>query len=128
MTTRTITRSHICGVTCQRGTDACNGYCHDNKVPHPASYEATLFDFGDALRALKTGERMKRAAWPRGVFVYYVPAAAYPAQTGVAKAHFGESALVPYKAYLAIKQAGGEVGVFVPGMDSLLAEDWELLD
>lgn len=82
-------------------------------------------DFGQALAALKRGERVTRAGWKAaGVFVYFVPAAAYPAQTGVAKAHFGENTLVPYKAYLAIKQADGEVCVFVPGMDSLLASDW----
>lgn len=86
------------------------------------------FDFAMALNFLKGGASVTRVGWKAaGVFVYYVPAASYPAQTGVAKAHFGDGALVPYKAYLAIKQADETVCIFIPGMDSLLAEDWIVL-
>lgn len=84
-------------------------------------------DFGDALRYMKVGERVTRAGWHPGSFVYHVPAASYPVQTGVAKAHFGDGAMVPYKAYLAVKQADDQVCVFIPGMDSILAEDWQIL-
>jgi len=84
-------------------------------------------DFGDAIKALKTGSKVARAAWPAlSVFVYYVPLGSYPARTGVAKDFFGD-ALVPYKAYLAIKQADGKVCVYMPSTDSLLAEDWEVV-
>lgn len=86
-------------------------------------------DFGGALRNLRNGKRVTRAGWAdAGVFVYFVPAASYPVQTGAAKAHFGEGSMVPYKAYLAIKQADETVCVFVPGMDSLLAFDWRVID
>ncbi|MCA8326113.1 DUF2829 domain-containing protein [Burkholderia cepacia] len=85
--------------------------------------------FAEALVALKEGMRVTRAPWnDAGVFVYHVPAAAYPAQTGIAKQHFGENALVPYHAYLAIKRADDTVCVFVPGMDSILADDWIVLE
>lgn len=83
--------------------------------------------FGDALVFLKAGRRVSRGAWPASVFVYHVAADAYIARSEVAKTHFGDGALVPYKAYLAIKQADNEVCVFVPGMDSLLAEDWRVV-
>lgn len=88
------------------------------------SRAVTQFGFGGALIAAKGGQKVTRAGWALGSFVYYVPAASYPAQTGVAKAFFGENALVPYGAYLAIKNGAGLVNVFVPEMDSLLAEDW----
>lgn len=91
--------------------------------------EAQALSFGDALTMLKAGKRVTRAPWANaGVFVYHVPAASYPAQTGAAKAHFGDGALVPYLAYLAIKRADETVCVFNPGMDSLLAEDWRVID
>jgi hypothetical protein len=61
--TKTITRSHVCGVTCHRGGPNCNNYCHDNSVPHPLRYEVALFDFGDAIRALKGGKRVARTGW-----------------------------------------------------------------
>ncbi|WP_412021525.1 MW1434 family type I TA system toxin [Burkholderia cepacia] len=103
-------------------------------VPNPEPYRriadvAEVHDFGFALHWMRQGSRVTREAWhAAGVFVYHVPAAAYPAQTGIAKQHFGDDALVPYHAYLAIKRADDTVCVFVPGMDSILAEDWVVLE
>lgn len=34
-----ITKSHVCGVTCHKGGTNCNGYCVDELVPAPATYE-----------------------------------------------------------------------------------------
>lgn len=81
--------------------------------------------FGLAIEALKRGEPVARAGWNgKGMFVYLVPANAYPAQTGVAKAFFGEGALVPYNAYLALKGVDGTVNTWVPSISDTLAEDW----
>jgi hypothetical protein len=84
--------------------------------------------FGMAIEALKMGKAVARAGWNgKGMFVYHVPANAYPAQTGVAKAHFGEGALVPYHAYLALKGVDGAVSTWVPSINDTLAEDWSIL-
>lgn len=84
--------------------------------------------FGQALEALKRGERVAREGWNgKGMFVYYVPANAYPAQTGVAKAYFGEDAKVPYAAYLAIKNVNETVSTWVPSINDCLSEDWCIL-
>lgn len=86
-----------------------------------------MMDFSKALEAVKAGKRIQRAGWNgKGMFVYYVPAAAYPAQTGVAKAYFGESALVPYAAYLAIKNVNETVSTWVPSINDVLADDWQV--
>lgn len=87
---------------------------------------ATSNDFSGALSQLRAGKAVTRKAWGPNVFIYLVPAASYKAQTGIAKKVFGEDALVPYMAYLAIKRADGQVCVFNPGVDSILAEDWEI--
>jgi hypothetical protein len=85
--------------------------------------------FSCALSWLKQGKRVTRGSWRNaGVFVYHVPAASYPVQTGAAKTHFGEGAMVPYMAYLAIKRADDQVCVFNPGVDSILAEDWVIVE
>lgn len=85
-------------------------------------------NFGDALKELKLGKRLQRAGWNgKGLFIYLVPAACYPVQTGAAKAHFGEGALVPYKAYLAIKNVDETVSTWVPSINDTLAEDWHVL-
>lgn len=85
-----------------------------------------LYGFDVAITALKAGKAATRKAWGPDVFIYHVPAASYKAQTGIAKKVFGEDALVPYMAYLAIKRKDGQVCVFNPGVDSILAEDWEI--
>lgn len=84
--------------------------------------------FGLAVEAMKRGDRVTRAGWNgRGQFVYLVPANAYPAQTGAAKAHFGEGAQVPYNAYMALKGADDTVSTWAPSCSDALAEDWQIL-
>lgn len=82
-------------------------------------------NFGDALKELKAGKRVQRAGWNgKGMFAYLVPAASYPVQTGAAKAHFGEGAMVPYNPYLAIKNVDETVSTWVPSINDCLADDW----
>lgn len=84
-------------------------------------------NFSQALEALKSGQRIMRAGWNgKGLFVYLVPAASYPVQTGAAKAHFGEGAMVPYNAYLAIKNVDETVSTWVPSVNDCLADDWSV--
>ena len=83
--------------------------------------------FGAAIEALKVGQSVARAGWNgKGMFMYLVPAASYPAQTGAAKAYFGKDALVPYAAYLALKNVDGTVNTWAPSVSDALAEDWAL--
>lgn len=85
-------------------------------------------DFGDAIRALKDGKRVAREGWNgKGMFIYYVPANSYPVQTGAAKSYFGEGSLVPYSAYLAIKNVNETVSTWVPSINDVLAEDWAIV-
>lgn len=82
-------------------------------------------DFGQALTQLKAGERLARAGWNgKGMFIYHVPAASYPAQTGAAKSHFGDDAMVPYTGYLAIKSVNDTVTPWVASQTDILANDW----
>lgn len=82
-------------------------------------------NFGQALDAIKTGKRIARSGWNgKDMFVYLVPAASYPVQTGAAEAHFGEGVMVPYNAYMAIKGVDGTVSTWVPSVSDCLATDW----
>lgn len=111
---------------------------HSNHVGYISWSPAGVFDrayrpstgltFGMALEALKLGERVARVGWNgKGMFVYLVPSASYPAQTNAAKAHFGTDALVPYNAYMAIKNVNETVSTWVPSVNDCLAEDWEIV-
>jgi hypothetical protein len=83
-------------------------------------------NFGQAVEYLKSGSKVAREGWNgKGMFVYYVPANNYPAQTDVAKETFGD--MVSYNPYLAIKTVSGSVSTWVPSINDCLAEDWELL-
>lgn len=85
-------------------------------------------NFGEALIALKAGEKVQRRGWNgAGMFAYLVPAASYPVQTGAAASHFGEGAMVPYRAYLALKTVDGDVATWAPSCSDVLAEDWGIV-
>ena len=82
-------------------------------------------NFGDAIQAGKDGFKVARSGWNgSGMFAYIVPANSYPAQTGVAKEHFGENAMVPYRAYWALKTAQEDIATWAPSGSDSLAEDW----
>lgn len=90
---------------------------------------AIQFDFGGALAWLKAGKRVARDGWNgKGMFIYLVPAAAYPVQTEAAKAYFGEGSLVPYNPYFAIKNVNNTVSTWVPSVNDCLADDWHVVD
>lgn len=112
---------------------------HPNHVGYISWSPADVFDrayrhttglsFGMAIEALKLGEKVARAGWNgAGQFVYLVPAASYPAQTGIAKAYFGADAMVPYRAYLALKTAQGDVATWAPSCSDALADDWKIVE
>lgn len=80
-------------------------------------------DFGQALTLLRAGERVARTGWNgSGQYVYLVPANSYAAQTDIARAEFGE--MVPYREYLALKTAQGDVATWAPSCSDALAADW----
>lgn len=84
--------------------------------------------FGQALELMRRGYAIARAGWNgKGLFVYLVPANAYPATTGVARAFFNEKP-VPYNAYMAIKGADGRVSTWAPSGNDVLADDWHVLN
>lgn len=91
-----------------------------------AAYRETSgIPFGLAAEALKKGAKVARAGWNgKGMFVYLVPANSYPAQTGVAKAFFGDGSLVPYRAYMALVGVDGTVSTWAPSCSDALADDW----
>jgi hypothetical protein len=81
-------------------------------------------DFSQALSMLKARQPVARAGWNgKGMFVYLVGPGNYPPATDVAKAAFN-GGLVPYRPYLAMKTAQGDVVPWVASQSDLLADDW----
>ena len=87
--------------------------------------------FGEALDHIKKGGKIAREGWNgKGMFVYYVPAAKYPAnrnELSTMAEHADDEGMVQYNAYMAIKNVDGRISTWVPSVNDCLAEDWELV-
>lgn len=84
-------------------------------------------NFGEALEILKQGGSVSREGWNgKGMFLYFVPANVYPAQTEIAKKNFGDS--VPYEPYIALKAVQNSVVPWLASQTDLLAEDWKKVE
>lgn len=93
---------------------------------HPIE-EGDLVDFGTALHLMELGERVQRKGWNgKGMFVYIVPAASYPAQRNAKGVLVGDypDDMVPYSAYIALKNNSGEVVPWTISQSDALATDW----
>lgn len=83
--------------------------------------------FGEAVEALKVGMKVTRDGWNgKGMFLYYVPANSYQAQTEAARSVFG--GMVPYRDYIAMKTVNDEVVPWVASQSDLLEADWVVVD
>ncbi len=92
--------------------------------------ETTGLTFGLAIEALKAGKRVARAGWNgKGMFLYYVPAASYPAQRNTFGTMVGAfpDDMVPYCAYIAMKTAQDNVVPWLASQTDMLAEDWTIV-
>lgn len=85
--------------------------------------KVTGLPFGLAIESLKRGLKVARQGWNgKNMFLYYVPSNSYPAQTDVAKEHFGD--VVPYRDYIAMKTVNNEVVPWVASQSDVLEDDW----
>lgn len=96
-----------------------------------AAYRGPGMDFGQALDALKEGARVAREGWNgKGMFLYFVPAASYPAQRnefGTMLGMFPDD-MVPYRAYIAMKTVDNDIVPWVCSQTDALADDWEIVE
>ena len=99
------------------------------KEPFDKAYrQATGLPFGLAIEAMKMGKKVARAGWNgSGMFVYYVPAGKYPVRMEQIKGLFPDD-LVPYRHYMALKTAQGDVATWAPSCSDALADDWFIIE
>ena len=101
------------------------------KAQHDAAYRpCDAMTFGLAVEALKKGLKVARAGWNgKGMFLYYVPAASYPANRNENGPMVGmfPGDMVPYCAYIAMKTVDNKVVPWLASQTDVLAEDWGLV-
>lgn len=89
-----------------------------------------MTDIGSAVNHAKQGGKFARNGWNSlEQYVYYVPAASYPAQRNLNGTMIGEfeDDMVEYNDYLAIKLPNGTVSPWAPSGSDAVATDFILL-
>lgn len=113
-----LKRFHVCGVTCHKNGNNCNGYCTTQAITSPATYEVGLHTFSTALVELTSGKRIAREGWNgKGMWLEYIP------KNGVDLPYIRLSYPVHSAAY--------PNGARVPWLGSqtdILADDWIVLE
>ena len=93
--------------------------------------ELNLVSFGEAVDLCKKGKKIARSGWNgKGMFIYYVPPAAYPAsrnKNGTMEGVFHDD-LVPYDGYLAKLTADKTVVPWQAPITDILADDWFVVE
>ncbi len=86
-------------------------------------------DFGEALKALKAGERVERYGWNgRGMWLVLVPGSSIPVE---AERPLGKAApelvgqTVQYQAHIDMKTAQGTIVPWLASQTDVLADDWD---
>lgn len=82
-------------------------------------------DFGDALKAIKNGERVARAGWNgKDMFISLVPGSTFEVSRQPMLSVFGEGTKIEYHDHIYMKTAQGYVVSWLASQADLLAEDW----
>lgn len=83
-----------------------------------------MTDFGKALKALKDGGRVTRAAWGDGVFLYLVPGSTFQVNRPPLLGIYPAGTVIGYRPHIDIQAKDGTCSPWQPGQDALLADDW----
>ena len=83
--------------------------------------------FGEALVALKTGDRVRRAGWNgKGMFLFLVPGSTFQVNRPPLLGIYPEGTEIQYHAHIDMKTAQGYVVPWLASQTDLLDEDWEI--
>lgn len=82
-------------------------------------------DFGDAIRAMKSGKRVAREGWNgKGMFLFLVSGSTFTVNREPLLSIMGEGTQVQYHAHIDMKTAQGYVVPWLASQADMLSEDW----
>ena len=82
--------------------------------------------FGEALRLLKEGKRVRRKNWNgEGAFLFLVPGSTFEVNRPPLLGIYPEGTEIQYHAHIDMKTAQGYVIPWLASQADLLEEDWE---
>jgi hypothetical protein len=83
-------------------------------------------NFGQALEALKNGEKVQRAGWNgKGMFLFLVPGSRFIVNRPPLLGIYPEGTEITYHSHVDMKTAQGYVVPWLCSQADMLADDWE---
>jgi hypothetical protein len=83
-------------------------------------------NFGDALKALKSGHSVARAGWNgKGMFLFLVPGSTFKVNRPPLLGIYPEGTEINYCPHIDMKTADGMVVPWLASQTDMLAEDWQ---
>ena len=86
-------------------------------------------NFGEALLALKTGEKVARSGWNgKGMFLFLVAGSTFKVSRPPLLGIFPEGTEVNYLPHIDMKTADDKVVPWLASQTDMLAEDWAVVE
>ena len=86
-------------------------------------------DFGEAVRAMKHGQRVSREGWNgKGMFVFLVSGSSFNVNRPPLLGIYPEGHAIQYRAHIDMKTVDGSIVPWVASQSDILAEDWEVVE
>ncbi len=86
-------------------------------------------DFGDAIRALKSGRKVARAGWNgNGMFLFLVPGSTFQVNRPPLLGIYPEGTTINYHAHIDMKTADEKVVPWLASQTDMLADDWVICE
>ena len=88
-----------------------------------------MMNFGDALQALKHGQKVAREGWNgRGMFLFLVPGSVFKVNRAPLLGIYPEGTEINYRPHIDMKTVDGEIVPWVASQTDLLADDWCIVE
>lgn len=85
-------------------------------------------NFGQAVEALKNGEKVARSGWNgKGMFLYFVKGSNFTVNREPLLGLFPEGTEIEYHAHIDMKTAQGYCIPWLASQADILSEDWEIV-
>ena len=84
-----------------------------------------LFNFSVTLDRLNQGMKLTRSGWNgKGMFIFLVQSSTFLVNRPPLIEIFPEGTVMNYNAHIDMKMVNGDIMVWTPSQDDLLANDW----
>lgn len=87
--------------------------------------ERLMMNFGEALTALKDGQKVSRDGWNgKGMFLFLVPGSTFKVNRPPLLGIYPEGTEINYCPHIDMKTADGKIVPWLASQTDVLAEDW----